>query len=62
LPAVISGDTYCERTKFIRATADQLKALNADEALWRPLVQQVADQNDTYILNCVIPDLIKETK
>lgn len=51
---IVSGDTYCERAKFISATPDEKKALSSDETLWRPLVKQVADHNDTYkAANCI---------
>lgn len=29
----------------------------ADEQLWRSHVEQVANNNDTYVINCVIPDI-----
>lgn len=61
-PPVVSGDTYCEKSKFILASPEQKKTLKSDEPLWRSLVVGVVNHNDTYVLNCVIPDLIKETK
>ena len=45
---IVSGDTYCERAKFISATPDEKKAFTDNETLWRPIVKQVADHNDTY--------------
>lgn len=61
-PPVVSGDTYCERSKYIQATKDQADELLSNEQKWRTLVVQVANHNDTYVMNCVMPDLIKETK
>lgn len=61
-PPVVSGDTYCERAKYIHATQAEKDVIVKDEPLWRPLVEQIASHNDTYTLNCTIPDLIKETK
>jgi hypothetical protein len=57
---IVSGDTYCERAKYIAGTAEQKAVLKGDEKLWRSLVEQVVNHNDTYVMNCVIPDLIKE--
>lgn len=59
-PPIVSGDTYCERTRYIKATTDQADTLEGDEKKWRTLVEQIANQNDTYVLNCVIPEIIKE--
>lgn len=44
----MSGDTYCERSRFIAANDEQRHALLSDETLWRTLVEQVANHNDTY--------------
>lgn len=53
-PPVVSGDTYCERARYIQATKDQADELLSNEQKWRSLVQQIADNNDTYKdANCV---------
>lgn len=61
-PPVVSGDTYCERSRRIVATRDQADELLSNETKWRSLVKQIADHNDSYVMNCIIPDLIKEAK
>jgi hypothetical protein len=59
---IVSGDTYCERAKYMPATPAQKNAFKLDETLWRSHVEDVVNHNDTYVMNCVIPDLIKEDK
>lgn len=59
-PPVVSGDTYCERARHISADERQRGVIIKDESLWRSLVKQIADNNDTYAINCIIPDIIKE--
>lgn len=57
---IVSGDTYCEKAKFISSNPDQKKVFKSDEPFWRSFVEPVVNHNDTYVMNCVIPDLIKE--
>lgn len=46
---VVSGDTYCDKAKFISSTPEEAAVLGANEQLWRPLVEQIADHNDTVV-------------
>lgn len=48
-PPVVSGDTYCDKAKFISSTPEEDAVLGANETLWRPLVEQIADHNDTVV-------------
>ena len=61
-PPIVSGDTYCEKAKFLSANPEQKQAFKSNEPFWRSFVEPVVNHNDVYVMNCVIPDLIKETK
>ena len=51
-PPIVSGDTYCTRSRLIPTTAEQRTIIGANIRVFRPLVDDLNAHNDTYEQNC----------
>ena len=51
-PPIVSGDTYCTRSRLIPTTAEQRAIIAPNIRIFRPLVDDLNAHNDTYEKNC----------
>jgi outer membrane murein-binding lipoprotein Lpp len=51
-PPIVSGDTYCARSRVIPTTAAQKTIIAANIRDFRSLVDDLNAHNDTYEANC----------